>query len=114
MTQVPFWIVYLRYSTFMPLYPLGAGSEWLTLYQALPIIRQTRLLTIYLPNRFNVIFDYFWFSVSVLCLYIPGLPYMYSHMMRQRGKYIVPNKPVSNTSVSTTTSEVRSETTKTE
>lgn len=114
MTAVPFWVVYLRYSTFLPLYPLGAGSEWLNLYQALPFIRESKLLTFSLPNRYNLIFDYFWFSVLVLLLYIPGLPYMYLHMMRQRAKYIGPSKPSSSASASTTTSHIRSDVTKTE
>lgn len=87
-SQVPFWVTVTRYSTFLPLYPLGAGSEWLTLYSALPYIEKVRPFSMTMPNRFNFAFDYYLYCVGSLALYIPGLPYMYSHMLHQRRKYV--------------------------
>lgn len=87
-SQVPYWVTFLRYTTFLPLYPMGATSEWLTLYAALDHIRQTRLFSISLPNRFNFSFDYYTYCLFTLVMYIPGLPYMYTHMLRQRRKYV--------------------------
>lgn len=88
-SNVPYWVVFTRYSTFIPLYPLGASSEWFTMFAALPFIRKARLFSISLPNRFNFAFDYFTACVAILVLYIPGLPFMYSHMLRQRRKYVL-------------------------
>lgn len=87
--SVPFWVTFTRYSTFIPLYPLGASSEWLTMYSALPHIKKEGLFSIYLPNSYNFAFDYYTCCVCILVLYVPGLPYMYSHMLRQRRKYVV-------------------------
>lgn len=86
--KVPRWLVWLRYSTFLPLYPIGAGSEWLTLFAALPYIKRNRILTVSMPNRYNFAFDYHVACIVVLALYIPGLPHMYAHMIRQRRKYV--------------------------
>lgn len=86
---VPYWVTFMRYSTFLPLYPMGATSEWVTLYLALDDIRTNRLFSISLPNRFNFAFDYYSYCVIILALYVPGLPYMYSHMLRQRRKYVI-------------------------
>lgn len=87
-SHVPFWVTFMRYSTFIPLYPMGAGSEWLTLYSALPSIKEEGLFSARLPNRFNVAFDYYSYCVMLLLLYFPGLPHMYYHMLRQRRKYV--------------------------
>lgn len=86
---VPYWVTWTRYSTFIPLYPVGASSEALTLYAALPYIRDARPFSIDMPNRFNFAFDYYTLCLVILVLYIPGLPFMYSHMRRQRRKYVV-------------------------
>ncbi|PXF45376.1 Very-long-chain (3R)-3-hydroxyacyl-CoA dehydratase 2 [Gracilariopsis chorda] len=86
--HVPSWLTFIRYTTFIPLYPLGASSEWLTLYAALPHIRQSKLFSISLPNYLNFAFNYHYFCVIILTMYIPGLPHMYSHMLRQRKKYV--------------------------
>lgn len=88
-SYVPYWVTFIRYSTFLPLYPMGATSEWVTLYLALDDIRNSHLFSISLPNRFNFAFDYYSCCVLILALYIPGLPYMYSHMLRQRRKYVI-------------------------
>lgn len=93
MTTVPYWLTVTRYSTFIPLYPIGASSEWMTLLYALPYIKQSGMYSISLPNRFNFGFDYFVLCVIILILYAPGLPYMYIHMIRQRRKYVYREAP---------------------
>lgn len=81
-------LVWLRYSTFLLLYPIGASSEFITVYLALPFIKQTALLGVSMPNAFNFSFDYWLMCCFTLLCYFPGLPYMYSHMIRQRRKYL--------------------------
>ena len=85
---VPRWLGWMRYSTFLPLYPIGAGSEWIVLYNALPYIKREGILSVELPNRWNFEFDYYRVCIVVLVLYVPGLPHMYGHMIRQRRKYL--------------------------
>lgn len=81
-------LVWLRYTTFLPLYPLGASSEWLTIFNALPTIKETGVLSVNMPNSFNFAFDYWLACCGILLCYLPGLPFMYSHMIRQRRKYL--------------------------
>lgn len=87
-SHVPYWLTFSRYSTFIPLYPIGASSEWFTVYAALDFIKNHSIFSVYLPNRFNFSFDFYTSCVCVLVMYIPGLPHMYYHMLRQRRKYI--------------------------
>ncbi len=68
----PYFLIWLRYSTFFPLYPLGASSEWLTVFSGLPYIRETGLFNVSLPNAWNFAFDYWIFCLVVLVLYLPG------------------------------------------
>lgn len=83
-----FALTWLRYSTFFPLYPVGAASEFATVVAALPTIRATRMFSVDMPNRWNFAFDYCVFCIIVLVMYVPGLPFMYSHMIAQRRKYV--------------------------
>lgn len=82
----PQTLVWIRYSTFLPLYPLGASSEWLVLYKALPYIAERAPFTVRLPNPWNFAFDFYIACIAILVAYLPGLPYMFSHMMHQRRK----------------------------
>ncbi|KAF8993701.1 tyrosine phosphatase-like protein [Cyathus striatus] len=70
-------LLYLRYSTFYVLYPLGASSEAFLIYATLPSFSSTLgwKATDYVRA---VLFSIWW----------PGLYVMYTHMMRQRGKVI--------------------------
>ncbi len=79
-------LVWLRYTTFFPLYPLGATSEWLCVYTALPYIKQHDLLTVRMPNTFNFAFDFWSLCVFAMFIYVPGLAFMYTHMIAQRRK----------------------------
>eukprot|EP00871_Galdieria_phlegrea_P003823 jgi/Galph1/4441/GphlegSOOS_G3115.1 len=81
-------LTWIRYSAFLILYPLGAGSEMLIIYNAMPFIKERRIWSISLPNKLNFAFDFYSLCWFLLFLYLPGLPYMYLHMMRQRRKYL--------------------------
>jgi very-long-chain (3R)-3-hydroxyacyl-CoA dehydratase len=88
----PYWLAWLRYSTFIPLYPVGAGSEWLLVFIALPTIKEQQLFSISMPNWANFSFDFHLACVVILLAYIPGLPHMYSHMIRQRRKHLAASR----------------------
>ncbi|KAF4831092.1 putative very-long-chain (3R)-3-hydroxyacyl-CoA dehydratase [Colletotrichum tropicale] len=66
-------LIWLRYSLFYPLYPIGIASEWWLLYKA---IEPGRQVSTAIPPIF-----YF-----CLCLYIPGSYTMYTYMVKQRKK----------------------------
>ncbi|KAA8495928.1 Very-long-chain (3R)-3-hydroxyacyl-CoA dehydratase PASTICCINO 2B [Porphyridium purpureum] len=76
-------LVWVRYSGFMLLYPLGAGSEIVLTYLSLPLQREA------LPKPWMYVV-----CILALVCYVPGLPYMYYYMLRQRKKQIgKPKKP---------------------
>ncbi|KAG0314842.1 hypothetical protein BGZ99_007831 [Dissophora globulifera] len=75
----PSWLVWCRYTFFYILYPVGAGSEAIEIYQALPFA--------------NTIHPaYYYFLVAMLCIYPPGFYVMYTHMFGQRKRYLGPVK----------------------
>lgn len=86
--EAPRWLGLLRYSTFIPLYPIGAGSEMVILWKALPLLRESGLYSVALPNKANFAFDFALCCSFLLLMYIPGLPHMYMHMMRQRRRFV--------------------------
>lgn len=60
-----------RYTLFIVLYPMGVTGELLTIYAALPYVRQAGLYSISLPNKYNFSFDYHAFLILVMISYIP-------------------------------------------
>lgn len=80
--DVPYWLVYLRYTCFIVLYPIGVGSEMLIMYLSLDESKKVGGDLLY------------YFIIINLVFYIPALVHLYSHLLRQRkkvlGKY---NKP---------------------
>lgn len=81
------WLLYLRYSAFIPLYPLGVFSEMMCLRDAWSVIARCcpRVFSLAMPNALNFAFDYRWFILYlVLPGYIFGFPYLYLYMLRQR------------------------------
>ncbi len=69
---MPYAVLWLRYTTFIPLYPIGVASELSMVYLALPTIRSSHAWSIDMPNTFNFGFDYALFCVLVVIGYIPG------------------------------------------
>lgn len=61
-----------RYTLFIILYPMGVSGELLTIYAALPFVRQSGLYSISLPNKYNFSFDYYTFLILVMISYIPS------------------------------------------
>ncbi|BCS03426.1 putative membrane protein [Aspergillus luchuensis] len=68
---VPGLLRWLRYSLFLILYPIGIGSEWWLMFQALRVTNSIPVQALF---------------VFFLFLYGPGSPMMYSYMVKQRGK----------------------------
>jgi len=78
----PYLLLWLRYTTFYVLYPLGAGSEALEMFATLPVTMR--------PPRINL---KEWTAGDVLrCslygIWWPGLWFMYTYMIKQRRKVL--------------------------
>ncbi|KAH7344347.1 tyrosine phosphatase-like protein [Pyrenochaeta sp. MPI-SDFR-AT-0127] len=71
--KAPRNLLWLRYTMFYPLYPIGIGAEWWLLYKA---IAPGGKISPIIPPTF-----YFF-----LMLYIPGSYTMYTYMIKQRRK----------------------------
>ncbi|KAK3406754.1 hypothetical protein EUGRSUZ_K02898 [Eucalyptus grandis] len=88
----PSWLLWLRYSTFLLLYPTGIASEVGLIYIALPYIKKSEKYCIRMPNKWNYSFDYFYAAILALGIYVPGGPHMYSYMLGQRKKALAKSK----------------------
>ncbi|NXB77052.1 HACD2 dehydratase, partial [Donacobius atricapilla] len=88
LNHLPYLIKWARYTLFIVLYPMGVSGELLTMYAALPFVRQSGLYSISLPNKYNFSFDYYTFLILVMISYIPIFPQLYFHMLHQRRKVL--------------------------
>lgn len=88
LNHLPYIIKWARYTLFIVLYPMGVAGELLTIYAALPIVKETGLYSIRLPNKYNFSFDYYTFLLLVMVSYIPLFPQLYFHMLHQRRKVL--------------------------
>lgn len=70
---VPPWLLWLRYLTFLVMYPMGLMSEPVVVYQTLGHVSP--------PYRL--------FLTLGLFLYVPGFYFLYSYMLLQRRRYLV-------------------------
>ncbi|GLC35795.1 hypothetical protein PLESTB_000495100 [Pleodorina starrii] len=86
--SVPYAVLWLRYSTFIPLYPIGVASELTMAWLALPAIRAAHMWSVDMPNALNFGFDYFLFCLVIVASYVPGLPQLYLYMLAQRKKVL--------------------------
>ncbi|KAM5577055.1 hypothetical protein ABKV19_007746 [Rosa sericea] len=88
----PSWLQWLRYSTFMLLYPIGITSEVGLIYLAMPHIKNSEKYCIRMPNKWNFSFDYICAAIVALGFYVPGSPHMYGYMLGQRKKILSKSK----------------------
>ncbi len=68
----PYPLLWLRYSTFIPLYPLGVASELSMVWLAWPTLRRTHLWSVDMPNAYNFAFDYSLACLVIVAAYLPG------------------------------------------
>ena len=81
-------MVWLRYSGFLVLYPLGVSSELAMVWLALPVIRLKGLWSIALPNPINFALSYDVVCVLAVAAYLPGFPHLFTYMLKQRKKVL--------------------------
>ncbi|XP_066602424.1 very-long-chain (3R)-3-hydroxyacyl-CoA dehydratase hpo-8 [Prorops nasuta] len=86
---VPQFLTYLRYTTFIVLYPIGVTGELLCLYSAQQYGNDhPRAWSYSLPNSWNFTFSYHYYIIIIMILYFPFFPQMYMHMFGQRRKIL--------------------------
>ncbi|KAD7479162.1 hypothetical protein E3N88_02298 [Mikania micrantha] len=90
--STPYWLLWLRYSTFLVLYPTGIASEIAMIYNALPFMKESGLYSVRMPNKWNFSFDYYYCALVVLAVYVPGIPHLYGYMLGQRKKTLMKPK----------------------
>ena len=81
-------LTWLRYTLFIVLYPIGAGSELACMITALPDIKRDQSYNIPMPNKLNVTFNFYYTVLLLMCSYIPLFPQLYGHMLMQRKKIL--------------------------
>ena len=90
--RCPPWLNYLRYTVFIPLYPLGAGAEMKLMYDSLPSFAKSEAYSVAMPNRWNFGFDYPTFLKVLLCVYQLLFYQLYAYMFVQRKKKLAGEK----------------------
>ncbi|XP_066258551.1 very-long-chain (3R)-3-hydroxyacyl-CoA dehydratase hpo-8 [Euwallacea similis] len=90
--SVPYVLKYLRYTTFIVLYPVGITGELLCIWAAQEEVGKGFLYSIDLPNKYNFAFNYQHLLWFLMLLYIPLFPQLYLHMFSQRKKVLKSSK----------------------
>jgi very-long-chain (3R)-3-hydroxyacyl-CoA dehydratase len=85
---VPYIVTWLRYTTFIILYPIGVTGELLCIFAAQKEVGETKIFTIEMPNAVNFTFDYQIALWLLMLLYIPIFPQLYMHMFTLRRKVL--------------------------
>lgn len=62
---------FIRYTLFIALYPIGVTGELLCLYAASQIVAESKQWTYTMPNVWNFTFNYQYFLLIVMSLYVP-------------------------------------------
>ncbi|XP_038209584.1 very-long-chain (3R)-3-hydroxyacyl-CoA dehydratase hpo-8 [Zerene cesonia] len=88
MKAVPENLLFLRYSTFLFLYPIGITGELLCWYDTLDEVAEKQIFTMSMPNTWNFIFNYYYFLIIYMLSYFPLFPVLFGHMLKQRKKML--------------------------
>ncbi|CEO97754.1 very-long-chain (3R)-3-hydroxyacyl-CoA dehydratase [Plasmodiophora brassicae] len=85
---VPYPLLWLRYSLFIVLYPIGISAELLCAYHAIPHFAATKQWSVLMPNMVNFELKFDVLIKMLMLVYVPGSPFLYLHMVHQRKKYL--------------------------
>jgi len=86
-------VTWLRYSVWLPLYPLGFMLEGVVILRSIPYSEETGAYTLALPNRLNTAFHFPSFlRIYLLFFFFPVLYKMMMHMHHQRLKKLPGDK----------------------
>uniref|UniRef100_A0A3P8WRL8 Very-long-chain (3R)-3-hydroxyacyl-CoA dehydratase n=1 Tax=Cynoglossus semilaevis TaxID=244447 RepID=A0A3P8WRL8_CYNSE len=77
-------LTWLRYSLWIPLYPLGVIAEAVAVIQSLPIFDETRLFSIPLPSVLGHSLSFSYILQLYLVIMFLGLFFNFQHLYKQR------------------------------
>lgn len=77
-------LTWLRYTVWIPLYPLGVIAEAVAVIQSIPIFDKTKLLSISLPKAIGTSISFSYFLYVYLVLMFLGLFINFRHLYKQR------------------------------
>ncbi|CAK1581212.1 unnamed protein product [Parnassius mnemosyne] len=78
-------LTWLRYTMWIPLYPLGILCESIVILRNVPYFEETQRFTVSLPNEWNFAFHFPSFlRIYLLVLTFPGMFFVMSHMHKLR------------------------------
>lgn len=81
------FLTWVRYTIWIPLYPLGILCEGVIILRNIPYFEETRRLSLEMPNNYNMTWDMPTFMrIYLLVLAVPGTYFMMSHMAKTRNK----------------------------
>lgn len=84
--NIPF-LTWLRYTMWIPLYPMGILCEGIVLLRNIPYFHETQRFSIFLPNKWNFIFSMPAFiKAYIFLLILPGTYLVMTHMAKIRAK----------------------------
>ncbi|XP_030832614.1 very-long-chain (3R)-3-hydroxyacyl-CoA dehydratase 3 [Strongylocentrotus purpuratus] len=79
-------VTWLRYTVWIPLYPLGFLSEIMVVCLAIPFYKETDMFSVHLPNRANIAFSFVYYMYLHIIIIVSSAPTLLSHMWRLRKK----------------------------
>mmetsp|Transcript_29687 Transcript_29687/g.70752 ORF Transcript_29687/g.70752 Transcript_29687/m.70752 type:complete len:219 (+) Transcript_29687:48-704(+) len=91
--RCPHALTWLRYTAFIPLYPVGVLAEVWIILEALPIAKESGMYSLRMPNWANFAFDYPMFLWALLAVYPFAWLQLYAQLLRSRSKKLAPPRP---------------------
>lgn len=91
--EPPAILSWLRYTAFIPLYPIGMVLELLCYYAAIPQLGDGSRIQ-FVDGRFGLYFEMSRFLQSLVVIYLILGPLQYMYMLRQRSKKLAPSSLV--------------------
>lgn len=87
------FLTWLRYTIWIPLYPLGFLCEGIVVLRSIVYLEETQKFTVSLPNPCNFTFHFPTFlRVYLLFFFVPGMYTLMSYMYKARSKKLGPKK----------------------
>uniref|UniRef100_UPI00398EEB4C very-long-chain (3R)-3-hydroxyacyl-CoA dehydratase n=1 Tax=Pristiophorus japonicus TaxID=55135 RepID=UPI00398EEB4C len=85
-------LTWIRYTIWIPLYPLGVIAEAVCVVQSIPYFEETGRFSILLPNPLNTSFSFSYFLQAYLIVMFLGLFINFRHLYKQSNKRLRPKK----------------------
>lgn len=79
-------VTWLRYSVWIPLYPLGCLFEGLVMILSLPLLQTSERYNYLLPNNLNFHFHFLTCFTAYMICFLPGMYVLMNRMYEQRKK----------------------------